>query len=172
MIHGYAVDAILGRALRRAIACLVWFCVFIVNGLSGVPAAMAQQTVPPEFHGSWVPVNAACRSPARVQVAAQVLTLINGNDSAAIGGIEMAGPGFFPPGYRGIQAVPLTEFSGHQPATMTFNAGEKKGAAQVEFAPVMPGKGNPQQNAYNARINKLNLAKRFPLHNVPLKKCA
>jgi len=31
--------------------------------------------------------------------------------------------------------------------------------------------GNPQQNAYNARISKLNLAKRFPLHNVPLKKC-
>ena len=41
-------------------------------------------------------------------------------------------------------AVLLTEFSGDQPATATFNLGEKKGAAQVDFAPVMPDKGAAQ----------------------------
>jgi hypothetical protein len=69
-------------------------------------------------------------------------------------------------------AVLIAEFSGHQPVTATFNLGEKKGAAQVEFAPVMPGKATAQLTAYNAHISKLNLAKRFPLNKVLLKRCA
>ena len=85
---------------------------------------------------------------------------------------HLAGLGFFGPGYSGIMAVLITEFSGQQPLTATFNVGEKKGAAQVEFAPPMPGKSNPQMAAYNARINALKLAQRFPLDKVPLKKCA
>lgn len=97
MIHRYAAGPTAGRVRCRAYACLAWFAVFIVTG---VPVAAAQNTVPPEFHGTWVPGNATCPSPVRVQVAAQVLTLVNdsGNDSAALGGIEMAGPGYFPPG--------------------------------------------------------------------------
>lgn len=169
MIHGCAMGSTAGRMLCRAYAYLAWFALFIVTG---VPIAAAQNTVPPEFHGTWVPGNATCTSPVRVQVAAQVLTLVSESDSAALGGIEMAGPGYFPPGYRGIEAVLFTEFSGHQPAIMTFNAGEKKGVAQLAFASVTPGKANTQLNAYNARIAKINLAKRFPLNNVPLKKCA
>jgi len=31
--------------------------------------------------------------------------------------------------------------------------------------------GNSQMAAYNARINQLSLAKRFPLDKVPLRKC-
>ena len=155
--------------LHRAIARLALFAVFI---FPGIPIAAAQNTVSAQFHGTWVAGNATCESPVRVQVAAQVLTLVNGNDSAALGGIEMAGPGYFPPGYRGIEAVLFPEFSGHQPAIMSFNAGEKKGVAQVAFAFVTPGKGNAQLDAIHARIAKLNLAKRFPIHNVPLKKCA
>ena len=50
--------------------------------------------------------------------------------------------------------------------------GEKKGVAQVEFNPVMPGTATAQLKAYNAHIAKLNLAKRFPLNKVLLKKCA
>ena len=69
-------------------------------------------------------------------------------------------------------AVLITEFSGQQSATATFNLGEKQGVAQVEFAPVIPGKANAQLAAYNARISKLNLAKRFPINKVPLNKCA
>ncbi len=169
MIHCYAMGSAVGRALGCVCARLA---LFAVVGVFGIPIAASQNMVPPEFHGAWVPVNAVCGSSVRVQVAAQVLTLVNGNDSAALGGIEMAGPGYFPPGYRGIETALFTEFSGHQPAIMTFNAGEKKGVAQLAFASVTPGKGNAQLNAVNARIAKLNLAELFPLNNVPLKKCA
>ena len=68
-------------------------------------------------------------------------------------------------------AVLITEFSGQQPVIATFNVGEKKGAAQLDFAPVMPGKATPPLTAYNARISKLDLARRFPLNKVALKKC-
>jgi hypothetical protein len=108
-----------------------------------------------------------------VLVTAERLTLISGKDSEALGGIEMAGPGYFAPDYRGIMAVLITEFSGNQPVTATFNVAEKKGAAQIDFAPVQPGANNTvQAKAYNAQISKLNLEKRFALNKVPLKKCA
>jgi hypothetical protein len=161
------------RRLNAAIVHVVR-CVCAATTLlavSGSPNAVAQTAVPAEFHGTWAPAGSACDSAVRVLVAAQVLTLFNGKDSAAIGGIEMAGPGYFPPGYRGLEAVLITEFNGHQPATMTFNAGEKKGLAQVVFSTVTTGKGNAQLNAYNARIARLDLAKRFPLNNLALRKC-
>jgi hypothetical protein len=107
----------------------------------------------------------------RVGVAADRLTLINGKDREELGGVEMGGPGFWGPDYRGILAVLLTEFNGQQPATVTFNVGEKKGVAQVEFSPLLAGNANAQMKAYNARIGQLNLARRFPLHKVLLKKC-
>ena len=158
-----------GRGFRRTGAILLWIALSVAASASGAAAVSA---VPAEFQGTWVPSKAACESPVRVLVAADRLTLANGKDSEALGGIEMAGPGYFAPDYRGIMAVLITEFSGHQPVIATFNLGEKKGAAQVEFAPVMPGTGTAQLKAYNARISKLNLAKRFPLNKVLLKRCA
>ena len=134
--------------------------------------ARAQGVVPKEFQGTWVPAKAACDSPLRIGVSGDRLTLANGADSQSLGGIEMAGPAYFPPGYRGIMAVLFTEFSGHQPVVLHFNADEKKGVAQAEFATVTPGAPTPQLKAYNAHIAKLNLAKRFPLQKVMLKKCA
>ena len=129
------------------------------------------KSVPAQFQGKWVPAKAACESGLGVTFSADRVTLFNGKDTEAIGDIEMAGPGWFPPGYRGIQVVLLTEFSGHQPVIATFNANEKKGVTLVEYSPVMPGNQTAQSKAYNARISKLNLAKRFPLNKVPLKKC-
>ena len=133
--------------------------------------AAAQKTVPTEHQGRWVPAKGACDSPAAVVVAADRVTLINGKDTETLSDIEMAGPGWFPPGYRGIMAVLQTEFNGQQPATVMFNLGEKKGVGQVEFSPVTLRPNTPV-SAYDARILKLNLAKRFPLDKVPLKKCA
>jgi hypothetical protein len=138
----------------------------------GTSAAAAQNTVPAEYQGRWVPAKAACESPAAVVITTNRLTLVNGKDSQTLGGIEMAGPGWFPPDYRGIMAVLITEFSGHQPVTALFNVGEKKGVATVEFSPVQPRATNAQLKAYNAHISKLGLARRFPpLNNVPLRKC-
>ncbi len=146
-----------------------WFAVAAVLFLTA--SAESWSAVPAEFQGTWVANSATCSSTLRVQISADRLTLNNGKDSESFGGIEMAGPGYFPPDYRGIMAVLLTEFSGDQPVTITFNLGEKKGVAQIEFAPVVPGSLTAQGKAYNAHITKLNLAKRFALNKLLLKKC-
>ena len=128
--------------------------------------------VPAEYRGDWVAASAACTAPVRVRVEATTITLMNGADKQTLGGLEMAGPGFFPPDYMGIQAVAITEFSGNQPLSATFNHSEKKGVAIVEFAMAGPDRpGAAAANAMNVYFRKLNLAKRFPLHQVPLKKC-
>src|SRR5262245_56332995 len=79
------------------------------------PVAGQGKSVPVQFQGKWVPAKAACESGLGVTFSADRVTLFNGKDTEAIGDIEMAGPGWFPPNYRGIQVVLLTEFSGHQP---------------------------------------------------------
>ena len=152
---------------RATALCLLAIAVYA----PGVSVA-GPNDAPAPFRGPWVPAKATCDSPIRMVVGADRLTLQNGKDTEELGGVEMAGPGYFAPTSRGIMAVLLTEFSGDQPAVVTFNVGERKGAAQVEFAPVMPGKGNALQAKYNAHVSKLDLAKRFPLDKVPLKKCA
>jgi hypothetical protein len=147
--------------IGTAVCCLV----------AGLSASAGRNPVPATFQGAWVPAKAACDSPVRVQIAADQVTLVQGNDREALGDIEMAGPGFWGRDYRGIMAVLLTEFGGQQPATITFNVGEKLGAAQIEFSPVLKGNANAQMKAYNARITKLKLAKRFALDKVVLKRC-
>ena len=151
------------RIVCRAVVCLT-VSVFSIG-------AAAQKSVPAEHRGRWVPAKGACESAVAVVVATDRVTFSNGKDTETLGDIEMAGPGWFPPGYRGIMAVLQTEFNGQQPAILTFNLGEKKGVGQVEFSPVTL-RPNAPVDAYNARILKLNLAKRFPLDKVPLKKCA
>ena len=160
--------ATFSRTLRDAAAILL----SAMAGLTPIASSAGPNDVPPQYQGSWVPSKASCESPVRVVIAADRLTLQNGSDTEAISGIEMAGPGYFAHDYRGIMAVLLTEFSGDQPAMVTFNLGEKRGVAQVDFAPVVPGKANAQMAKYNAHISKLGLAKRFPLDKAPLKKCA
>ena len=157
----------------RFMTNLILAFAFALTGFAA-PIAMAQSgPVPAEWQGTWVPVKASCESAVRVVITADRLTLVNGNDKQAIGGIEMAGPGYWGPDYQGIQAVLITEFDGQQPVVAVFNAAEKKGIAQVSFSPVQPGAGgNALLSAYNKRIIELNLAKRFPLHEVSLKKCA
>jgi hypothetical protein len=139
---------------------------------NSIGAAAVAGVVPATFHGNWVPAKAACDSPLRLTVGGDRLMLANGGDRESLRGIDMAGPGYFPPSYSGIMAVLITEFDGQQPATMTFNLREKKGVAQIEFSPVMPGKATPQLTAYNKRITQLGLAKRFPIDKVALKRCA
>lgn len=168
MTHLYS-NVAAGWAIRCA--CVIPLLV-VLSVTTSAPSAAAAIAVPTEFQGTWVPTKARCESPVRMVVAADQLTLVNGGEREVIGGIEMAGPGYFPPDYRGIMAVLITEFSGQQPATVTFNVGEMKGAAQVEFSPIVAGTPTAQLKAYNARISRLNLAKRFPLDKVLLKKCA
>lgn len=143
----------------------------LLFALAATAATRGLAQVPAGLQGTWVPAKATCASPVSVVLTADKLTLVNGTDRQSIGGIEMAGPGYFAPDYSGIMQVLITEFDGQQPVTMTFNVGEKKGVAQADFAPVITG-GNAQAAAYVARINELNLAKRFPLDKAALKRCA
>jgi hypothetical protein len=163
----------LGSNVRKEFYRVGTLCLLMVlGGAVGVSVAAAPRAVPAEFQGRWVPSKASCESPVAVVIAADRLMLVNGKDTQAWSEIEMAGPGFFAPDYRGIMAVLLTEVSGHQPVTASFNVGEKKGVAQLDFAPVMPRPTNAPAKAYNSHISKLNLAKRFPIDKVSLKNCA
>jgi hypothetical protein len=135
-------------------------------------AAPAAAQVPADFQGDWVPAAATCDSPARARIEAARLTLLNAADKEAFAGIEMAGPSYFGPDYNGIQAVLITEFEGAQPVTATFNVNEKKGVTQLELGvPTAAHPANKVAATSNARLAKLNLRKRFPLQNTPLKKC-
>jgi hypothetical protein len=138
--------------------------------LAAAPAAAAP--VPAEYQGDWVAASAACTSPVKVRIETARVTLVNGADMESFEGIEMAGPSYFGPDYNGIQAVLITEFEGAQPVTATFNVNEKKGVAQLELGVPTPAHpANKVAAASNARLAKLGLRQRFPLQNVPLKKC-
>ena len=166
-MSNYFFNVAAGSVFLRIPVLAVVFCF-----AASIFSADASSAVPAEFQGTWVPIKATCESPVRMLIAADRLTLVNGTDSQGFGGIEMAGPGYFQPGYRGIMAVLITEFNGHQPVTVIFNLNEKKGVAQADFSPVQPGATTAQGRSYNSHISKLNLARRFALDKVPLKKCA
>jgi hypothetical protein len=150
------------------LACAGPFVLALVIGT----ARSASAQVPAEFTGEWVPAAAMCTSPVRIRVEAARITLVNGTDSEGFGGVEMAGPGFFGPDYRGISAVATAELDKDAPVQMVFNYNEKKGVAQAELASPIAGNVNAIGKALNARLAKLNLVKRFPLNQVALKKCA
>ena len=133
----------------------------------GAQDAAAQ--VPVEFQGEWVPAKATCQSPVRFRITADRMTLVNGKDSASYGDIAMV-YSYFGPDYQGISLVSLPELnSGNPPFTVFFNADEKKGETKVDIYREIKGPGNAQLKAIQAAAKKL--AQRFPLNNVPLKKC-
>jgi hypothetical protein len=135
-------------------------------------AAPATAQVPADFQGEWVAASAACTAPLRVRFEAARVTLVNGADMESFGGIEIAGPSYFGPDYKGIQSVLITEFDGDQPVRATLTLDEKKGVTALELAVPTPAHpANKVALAANARLAKLNLVKRFPLQNVPLKRC-
>lgn len=150
------------------------------NGAAGVvalcllaicaPAAMAQDAMPAEFIGDWVPAGATCSAaPMRFRAAPTSVTLINGRDSQTYGDLGLART-FFGPEYHGISQVLMPELnSGEPPFTVYFNAEEKRGVTKLDIYTYMPGPMNPQGVAIQGRAKRLS--QRFPLHQVALKKC-
>jgi hypothetical protein len=129
----------------------------------------AQDKVPPQFQGDWVPATAACTSAVRFRVAESRMTLINGGDKADYGNLG-ASSSYFGPEYNGISVVFLPELnSNNPPFTVYFNADEKKGVTKVDIYTEMPGPMNAPGRALQAAAKKL--ASRFPLNKIPLKKC-
>ena len=66
------------------------FLLALIAVAAAAPAAAQMKDVPAQYHGKWVPAKATCESPAALVVSADRLTLVNGKDSEALGGIEQA----------------------------------------------------------------------------------
>lgn len=110
--------------------------------------------MPNEFVGDWVPRRVSCESPAKLRVGAKTVTLINDSDSQNFGNLDLCYSCEGGARYDGAVVWLVPEF-GKSPGLFTvyFNAKEEKGTTVVEFE-------SPQ------------LKKRFPLHEVKLRKCA
>jgi hypothetical protein len=119
--------------------------------LATSPAGAQTDAVPPDQVGVWVPAKADCHSPLRLELAPKKSTLVNGNDRVTHGNVGLTYT-YFGNSYQGISFVMMPDWDKTQPYVVTFNASEKKGRTQVSF-------------------NDAALKKRFPLENVPLKKC-
>jgi hypothetical protein len=136
---------------------------------AGAGNAAAEDKVPADQQGDWVPAKAACQSPLRFRVAETRMTLINGKDSESYGDIGITHT-FFGPDYQGISFVAIPEFNrGDTAFTVYFNADEKKGMTKLSILVGQEAPGNDSYNAIVRAAKKLN--QRFPLDNVLLKKC-
>lgn len=137
---------------------------------TGSLTAVAGEPVPAEFRGDWVAASASCTSMLRFRVAATGASLINGADKASYGDIAWPTE-YFGRDYTGIVVTGIPEFeSGNSPFTIFFNADEQKGMTKLSILQGEETPGNAQYNAIVRAAKKLN--QRFPLDNVPLKKCA
>jgi hypothetical protein len=144
---------------------------FIVSTVMAAAAgyAGAQDKVPAEFQGDWVPATGACTSQVRFRVTESSMTLINGKDTATYGNLGTTAT-YFGNEYNGISVVFLPELNGGDPPfTVFFNADEKKGVTKVDIYTEMPGPMNAPGRALQAAAKKL--ATRFPVNKIALKKC-
>ncbi len=133
-------------------------------------AGAAQAVVPAEFIGDWVPASATCASPARFRAEGSRLTLINGQDSASYGDLHMAAS-YFGPEYSGISKVIVPDINKNDPPFMAFfNHEEKKGVALLDIH--TESALSPHAAVRAMQMAHKKLAQRFPLNNIPLKKCA
>jgi hypothetical protein len=149
--------------IARGVAGLAMAAVIVASA-----PARAQSPIPAEFQGDWVAASATCESLVRFRVAPLTLSLINGTDTQSWSNVALP-TSFFGPAYTGMSVVALPDFDGSQPFTAFFNADEKKGVARLEIYFEMKGNLNPAVAKIQAAAKQL--AARFPLNNVPLKKC-
>jgi len=108
--------------------------------------------IPADQLGSWVPAKSDCKSPLKLELAPKTMTLVNGNDRVSQGNVGLT-YSYFGNSYQGIQFAAMADWDKTQPFTVIFNAGEKKGRAQL-------------------LIDNAALKKRFPLDKAMLKRCA
>jgi hypothetical protein len=115
-------------------------------------ASAQGNTIPPDQLGVWVPAKSDCKSPLRLELAPETMTLINGKDRVSHGNLGLS-HSYFGNSYQGIQFAAMPDWDKTQPYTVILNAGEKKGRAEIYF-------------------DNAALKKRFPLEKVGLKRCA
>ena len=119
-----------------------------------IPVLATELPVPAEFVGEWVPVGSSCNANNLLRVASNSVTLINGPDSRQFENLDICYSCEGGARYSGSVVWLLPEFShgGRTPFTVRFNANEEIGITVVT-------------------IERDDLKKRFPLHNLKLHKC-
>ncbi|MBI5483696.1 MAG: hypothetical protein HY888_04435 [Deltaproteobacteria bacterium] len=129
------------------------FCMLIV----AVPAFAVEPLVPEEFIGDWLPTDNACDSKLGIKVEKDSVTLFNGADSKSFGDLDICYSCEGGAQYSGEVVWLLPEFHSGNGVQFTvyFNANEEKGITVIQFE----------------KKEKENIKKRFPLHDVKLRKC-
>ena len=117
---------------------------------SSAAQAMTGGSVEAKFRGDWVPAKAACNSPLRMVIDANLVAFVNGSQRQEFRKLEQC----FSCMGRDVQGITLlsTDAMGDSPWTVTMD-GSKKSKVAVSVA-----------------LDK-QLAARFPLGTAALKKC-
>lgn len=117
----------------------------------GTPQEMTGGSVAAEFRGDWVPSRAACTSPLRLRIDANVVTFVKGDDRAEYRKLDQC----FTCAGRDAENVTLltTDAMGDSPFTIYLDGSKKLPTVTVYFD------------------NDKKLAARFPFGKAPLKKC-
>ena len=103
------------RSWRNLCVCVGVLVALMVAGVG----LRAQDKVPAQFQGDWVPATAACDSAVRFRVTESKMTLINGADKAEYGGLGTTAS-YFGDSYQGISVVFLPELNGGNPPFTVF----------------------------------------------------
>ena len=119
--------------------------------LAHAGAASAQDPVPDDQAGTWVPAKGGCDSPLRLILLGSQATLVNGEDRVSHGNLGVT-HSYFGQSYQGISYVLMPDYDNSQPYIVYFNANEKKGQTTLD-------------------ITDASLKKRFPLEKMVLKRC-
>ena len=110
--------------------------------------------VPAEFIGLWVPEGGSCQAISGLRVEQESVTLFNGPDSQKYGDLDICHSCEGGARYSGEVVWLLPDFRKgiRNSFTVRFNANEEKGITVID-------------------IDRDDLKKRFPLHNVKLHMC-
>lgn len=120
-----------------------------------LPLHAMEMPVPADFVGDWVPQKLSCQSPVRLRIEPSSVSFVNGRDMQRFTNLDLCHTCEGGAQYRGdvVWLTPDSESDKAVPFTVRFNNNEQHGITVVE-------------------IEQATLKKRFPLHNVMLRKCA
>jgi hypothetical protein len=120
----------------------------------GTAQAMTGGSVEARFRGEWVPAKAACGSPVKLVIGANLVSFINGDQRADFSKLDQC----FTCVAGGMSTAPqpvwlTTDAMGDSPFTITLDGTRKTVVVAVDFS------------------NDKKLGARFPLGTAALRKC-
>ena len=124
----------------------------VIAALTSAAAyAMTGGSVAAVFRGEWVPTSAACTSPLKLVIDANMVTFMNGAQRAEYRQLEQC----FTCMGRDVEHITLlsTDAMGDSPFLIYLDASKKKAAVRIDFS------------------NDKKLGTRFPFGTAALKKC-